>query len=154
VHPGPLRILYVDDDHNDLALFGIAIDKLDLDIWLFTVLDGRQAIEYLTGSGDYADRTLHPLPDVILLDLRMSFTSGFEFLEWRRSSTFNSIPVVAFASFVSPADRQRALKLGADLCLTKPVGFEDLKECVRQIWVFARLKHGDCYSATKLCAGR
>ena len=66
-----LDILLVDDDHNDRALLGIAVDKTDLNIWLQSVTDTQQAIDYLEGRDGYGDRALHPVPDLVLSDLNM-----------------------------------------------------------------------------------
>src|SRR5262245_62179584 len=93
-----LRILYVDDDHNDLALFAIAAEQTDLRIELFTALDGQQAIDYLEGRSKYGNRSTFPMPDLILLDMKMAFTGGIEFLEWRNRSSSPMPPVVLFSS--------------------------------------------------------
>jgi CheY-like chemotaxis protein len=75
-----LDLLLVDDDHNDCALLRIAIDKSDLKICLQTVTDGDEAIDYLEGRGVYADRSLHPFPALVLLDLDRRLTGGWNFL--------------------------------------------------------------------------
>ena len=76
-----LDILLVDDDRNELALFGVAVDKTDLPIWLQTLVDGEEAIEYLQGHGVYADRSLHPVPNLLLLDLDTRLSRSFDFLD-------------------------------------------------------------------------
>ena len=132
-----LNILLVDDDHNDAALFGIAIDKSDLNIWLQTVTDGEVAIDYLEGRGDYADRSLHPLPDLVVLDLDMRLTGGLEFLEWRRASVlFSSLPVVIFSGFAYKGAIDTALAMGARSFIAKPAEFEGWQAIVHQIWEF------------------
>lgn len=129
-----MKLLYLDDDPNDLALMGIAIDKLDLDIWLFTGPDGQHGINYLTGTASFGDRQMHPLPDIVLLDLHMQQTSGFDFLQWRLNSAFRDIPVIAFSASVNKAEEEKALRLGAHKYLSKPVGFDELKQVVREIY--------------------
>lgn len=131
---GRLTVLYVDDDHNDLALFGVAAEKTNLDIRVHTATAAQQAVELLEGRGSYADRAMHPLPDVILLDLLMPAQSGFEFLEWHHHSAFKSIPVIVFCGSSYEVNRQRALTLGAGFFIEKPAGFEDLQGVVRRIW--------------------
>jgi CheY-like chemotaxis protein len=133
---GRLTVLYVDDDHNDLALFGAAAERTDLDLWVQTASAVDQAIEMLEGRGSYADRSLHPLPDVILLDLVMPAQSGFDFLQWHHDSTFSSIPVIVFCGSSYEDDRQRALTLGAQFFVEKPANFDDLQQVVRRLWSF------------------
>src|SRR6266851_5924353 len=102
-----LYILLVDDDHADLAVFGMAVDKTDLDIWLQPLTTGQQAIDYLEAKGVYADRSLHPLPDVVVVDLKMPQVNGFDFLAWRKASLlFASIPVVVLSGSKNPAEAQ------------------------------------------------
>lgn len=130
-----LNILLVDDDHNDSALFGIAVDKTDLNIWLQCVTDGGQAMAYLEGRNGYADRSLHPLPDLVVLDLDMRLTGGLEFLDWRRASkSFSSLPVVIFSGFAYKGAVDTALAMGACGFIEKPFGFAGWLAVVRQIW--------------------
>lgn len=130
-----LNILLVDDDHNDCALLGIAIDKSDVNIWLQTVTDGGTAIDYLEGRGNYGDRSLHPLPDLVVLDLDMRLTGGLEFLEWRRASaSFSSLPVVIFSGFAYKGAIDTALGMGARTFISKPVEFEGWQTVVGKIW--------------------
>jgi CheY-like chemotaxis protein len=130
-----LYILLVDDDHADLALFGIAVDKTDLDIWLQTLTSGQQAIDYLEAKGVYADRSLHPLPDVVVLDLKMPQVSGFDFLAWRKASpVFASIPVVVLSGSDDSAEIRRTVEMGANKHMAKPSDLEGWKSLVREIW--------------------
>jgi len=133
-------ILLVDDDHADLALFGLAVDKSDLDIWVQNLTSGQQAIDYLEAKGAYTDRSLHPLPDVIVLDLAMPQVNGFDFLAWREASlAFSSIPVVVLSGSKDPDEAIRVAKLGANKHIIKPAHpayFEGWKRVVREIWDF------------------
>lgn len=133
-----LDMLLVDDDGADLDLFGIAVAKSGLDIRLQTLTAGQQAIDYLEAKGAYADRSLFPLPDVIVLDLAMPRVSGFDFLAWRKPSpAFSSIPVVVFSGSKDPNEADRVTALGANKHIIKPADFEDWKAVVREIWDFA-----------------
>ncbi|HTL58867.1 MAG TPA: response regulator [Candidatus Limnocylindrales bacterium] len=132
-----LNVLLVDDDHNDSALFGIAVDRSEYNIWLQTLPDAGLATYYLEGRGSYSDRTLHPLPDLVILDLDMRLTGGIEFLEWRRASrTFSSLPVILFSAFAYKGAIETALGMGANVFLPKPAAFEGWQTIVRQIWDF------------------
>ncbi len=129
-----LRILFVDDEETDRALFGIAIERADLDVWLETFNDGQQAMDHLDGKAPYDDRSLHPLPDLIVLDLRMPGMSGIDFLVWRKSSPLAAaIPVVILTGSIVRKHIQQAIELGAKAVFEKPAGFDQWKAVVREI---------------------
>ncbi len=138
-----LDILRVDDDRDDLALLSIAVDKSDLNICLQTALNGQEAIDYLEGRGPYADRLLHPIPDLVVLDLGMPGVSGFDFLAWRNTSaSFSQLPVIVFTGSHDGATIQKAYAMGADKCLVKPGDFENWRAVVREIWDYGLERRG------------
>src|SRR5438128_10999889 len=77
-------ILLVEDDEGDILLLRRAFRNARIANPLIEVRDGQAAIQYLSGDGDFAERTRYPLPFLILLDLRMPKLSGFEVLAWIR----------------------------------------------------------------------
>jgi CheY-like chemotaxis protein len=129
------KLLLVDDDPNDLVLFAAALDQVGLNISLETAADGHQAIQLLEGRGQYAERSVHPIPDLILLDLAMSTRDGLDFLAWRRASrSFTNIPVFLYTGCQDKVLLQRALALGVDRYIAKPHKFEDLKSLVWDVY--------------------
>src|SRR5438105_11917743 len=91
----PLTVLHIDDDPNDTTLLQAAMRRAGVEFLLQNVEDGEHAIAYLSGTGVYADRVVHPLPALILLDLKMPRATGFEVLEWIRSHPeLGGLPVV------------------------------------------------------------
>jgi len=132
-----LDMLLVDDEPDDAALFGNAVRKTGLDICLKTLTSGSQAIQYLEAKGDYADRAQHPLPDVIVLDLKMPGLNGFDFLAWRKASgLFAAIPVVVFSGLSAEAEVKRVFELGANRHIVKPATLEDWERVVGEIYSF------------------
>jgi len=130
----PLTVLHVDDDPNDVELLRAATHKADVRITLHNVEDGDQAMAYLSGQGLYADRARYQLPALILLDLKMPRTSGFEVLKWiRRQPALGELPVVVLSGSELPDDIQQAYAVGANSYLIKPFGFEALVSLVRNI---------------------
>jgi two-component system phosphate regulon response regulator PhoB len=73
-------------------------------------------------------------PDVVILDVMMPDISGLEVLRYiRREPELSSIPVIVISAKSMPSDIKNGLEAGADLYLTKPVGFIDLKQAVDQV---------------------
>ena len=133
-----LDILLIDDDGADVAFFGIAVDKTGLNIKLHTLTSGQQAIDYLQGKGEFADRVLHPLPDAIVLDLRMPKVNGFDFLTWRKSSPLISrIPAVVFTGVKAFDEVKQVMELGATRHIVKPLDFDEWEKVVKEIWDIA-----------------
>ena len=73
-------------------------------------------------------------PDVILLDVMMPDISGLEVLRYiRREPDLASIPVIILSAKRMPSDIKTGIEAGASMYLTKPVGFQDLKQAVEQV---------------------
>ncbi len=127
------RVLWVEDDADDVLLIGRAIHKAGFDQPAL-VRDGREAVDYLSGSGKYADRNAHPFPSLVLLDLKLPKMSGFEVLQWiRERPEVCRVPVVMFTSSSEKADIDRAYDLGANGYLLKSVDHEDLVEAIKRV---------------------
>src|ERR1700743_3315837 len=107
------NILYAEDNPDDVVIFKIALRRSGLSPMLNCVDDGEDAIAWLKADGVYADRTQHPLPDVLILDLKMPKKSGFDVLEWLQTSdSFKNLPTIILSSSDDPRDLDRASKLG------------------------------------------
>jgi len=127
-----LKILLVEDDPNDVALFQVAIRHKRINASVQRVPDGQQAIQFLTGQGPYADRNAYPVPDLVVLDLKLPVVDGLEVLEWRNLSNFSSeIPFVVFTG--STTDMVKSLNLGADRVFLKPMSLDQIKARVAEI---------------------
>ncbi len=126
-------ILLAEDDSNDALLIQRAFEKAGLKTALKIVRDGSQAIEYLRGVKPYDDRTRYPLPFLLLLDLKMPGTGGFEVLQWVRAQPqYRRMLIVVLTSSHLQADVDRAYELGANSYLVKPVGFEEMVSMIRR----------------------
>src|SRR5579863_802795 len=94
-------ILLVDDDEDLPVLLPHLLKKAHVSFSFRFADNGERAVEYLRGTGAYADRAAYPLPQILLLDLKMPRMNGFQFLEWKRSRPeFESLPVVVWSSSV------------------------------------------------------
>lgn len=138
---GKSIVLYVEDEESDRMLMQLAFEKVGLGQELRMVRDGREAIDYLTGTGAYGKRTEYPLPAVVLLDLNLPEVHGFEVLKWIRGQPAHSaLPVVVFTSSAREEDRQRAELLGASDYVQKPGvmgGLQDVARKVHAEWLGA-----------------
>ena|ERR1044071_8707436 len=131
--------LLVEDDRNDQQLVELEFQRVSLNIQLITVQDGSEAIEYIEGRGEYADRARFPIPHVILLDLKMPRVTGFEFLEWLRSKSPHRarfIPVIVLSSSNLEPDIDRAYSLGANSYLVKPIHWQSFRERIQALGVY------------------
>lgn len=137
----PNVLLHVEDDPNDVLLLQRAFRKASLPIAIQSVNDGDQAVSYLSGAGNFVDREKHPLPAIVLLDLKMPRKSGLEVLEWiRAQQRLKRVVVIVFTSSRHDEDVNKAYDLGANSYLVKPVGFDTLVDTVRlvhQYWLGA-----------------
>ncbi len=126
-------ILLAEDDPNDVLLIQRAFQKAGLGAVLKVVRDGEQAIDYLSGRDGYANRTRYPLPFLILLDLKMPGTDGFEVLQWVRSEPdLKRTLVIVLTSSNLQADVDRAYELGANSYLVKPVEFSQMVNMIQR----------------------
>jgi CheY-like chemotaxis protein len=127
----PLLILHVEDDDNDAILFQKACEKAGLPAQTLRVEAADVAKAYLLGEGIYVDRVRYPLPQIIVLDLKMPRMDGFEFLKWiRQQETFGALPVLVFTASISREDKSRALADGANSFFIKPASFDALVKMV------------------------
>ena len=92
-------ILIAEDNRDDALLIQRALRRANLINPLQVVANGEQAIQYLKGDGQYADRSSYPLPELVLLDLQMPRVSGLEVLKWIRDQPeFRLLPIVILTS--------------------------------------------------------
>jgi len=127
-------VLFVDDDSNWADLLRTAFERAGVPNPVQGVRDGPEAIRYLQGEGRYADRAAHPLPALVLLDLRLPGMHGLELLQWiRRQPKLAGLTVVTITGMAAPGDLERARELGASAFLAKPFSFAKLVEMAQQL---------------------
>jgi CheY-like chemotaxis protein len=130
-------ILAVEDEDDDVVLIRRAFKKAAIANPLRFLNDGEEAIKYLSGTGEYADRSTFPLPSLILLDLKMPRKSGLEVLQWRQTQpVLRRIPVVVLTSSRQTVDLERAYDLGVNSYVVKPVQFNDLLEMIKALKLY------------------
>jgi CheY-like chemotaxis protein len=114
-------VLLVEDSEDDVFLMQRALKATGLRPELFVVRDGNEAVDYLSGTGIYADRVKYPFPTLVFLDLKLPYRSGADILRWMaREGILAKLFVVVLTSSEEPKDIKTAYELGAQTYLVKP----------------------------------
>lgn len=140
----PVTVLHVDDDPNDSTLFQVACAKAKVNFDLQNIDDGDEVIDYLSGTGKYADRTRYQLPGLVLLDLKMPRATGLDILKWIRShSLLKHLPVIVLSGSELKEDMREAYDGGANSYMVKPPNFDSLVSLVKDIGAqLPGIRHG------------
>ncbi|HUD48897.1 MAG TPA: response regulator [Candidatus Baltobacteraceae bacterium] len=125
-------ILLVEDNEDDVFIMERVMLKLPPTHTMHVAVDGREAVDYLQGSGKYSDRLAYPIPSLIFLDLKLPSLHGFEVLAWINSQpSLKSVPVAILSSSAEPRDRETAIRLGAKSFLVKPPTPETVAQALK-----------------------
>src|SRR3954471_16470241 len=139
------NILLVEDREEDVLFLRRAFKTADLHHSITHVPDGDEAIKYLSRQPPYNDEALYPVPDVVVLDLKMPKRDGFEVLQWLRDqNALKPAPVVVLTSSDRADDIKKAKELGAGTYYTKPPDFTKLVGVAKDIsrrWLMRRRGH-------------
>jgi CheY-like chemotaxis protein len=128
------KVLIAEDDPGDAFLLQRAFAISEVPASLYFVRDGQEAIDYLGGAANYSDRKNFPLPDLMLLDLKMPRLNGFDVLSWvRQQPGLKRLLVTVLTSSDQPQDINRAYDLGANSYLLKPHGSQELSDLVARV---------------------
>lgn len=127
-------ILVAEDEESDRMILGLAFRKAQLRHPLALVCDGQEAVDYLSGHGCFSDRSAHPLPALIVLDLKMPRMTGFDVLAWLAPHPeLKQLPAVVLSSSADESDVARARQLGAREYFVKPHSLADLTAIARTL---------------------
>lgn len=130
----PAHILLIEDNRMDIELTLDAFRERRLNNEIHVAPGGQEGLDYLLGHGEFADRDKFPLPDLILLDLKMPVIDGHEVLrQIKQFPVLKRIPVVVLSSSKEEGDRALTYDSGANSYLVKPVSFDGFLEVVHQI---------------------
>ncbi len=128
---GPVLLL-VEDNLADAQLVQQTVRESGMPVEVQVVTDGSEAIRYLAGEGEFADRERFPLPTALLLNLHLSGKSGFEVLEWVRNQPhLQALPIIVLANDFTSI--QKAFRLGIHRYLLKPLSVEELRMALEEV---------------------
>lgn len=130
-------ILVVEDSPDDAEILADAVEGARIANPVHYVEDGAAAVEYLEGTGEFTDRTQHPLPGLIILDINLPKMNGLEVLEYIRSNdATRDLPVVMLTVSNSDEDVLRSYELETVVYIQKPVTAENLTAVVHALEQF------------------
>ncbi|HVJ53726.1 MAG TPA: response regulator [Aliidongia sp.] len=128
-------ILLVEDNPNDEALTLRALRKSGIANKVDVVRDGAEAVDYLLAPG--ADGTLRPLPQLVLLDLKLPKLDGHEVLRrLREAPRTRFLPIVILTTSAEDKDRLEGYRMGANSYIRKPVDFGQFVDAVGQVGLY------------------
>jgi CheY-like chemotaxis protein len=125
-------LLLVEDNEDDVFLMKRALKGARVVNPLHVVEDGQEAVDYLAGTGKFADRSQYPLPAVVFLDLKLPYISGHDVLAWiRRQKELDALVVIVLTSSNEASDLSRCYSLGANSYVVKPPTPQQLEELAK-----------------------
>ena len=131
-----VTILLVEDDPGHARLIEKNLRRANLTNRIDHVADGQQAIDYLFGEGEYANKE-HPSPLLVLLDLNMPVLDGYQVLKRMKSDERTKrIPVIVLTTTDDAREIARCYELGCNVYITKPVDYDQFSEAMRKLGLF------------------
>ena len=132
--PGAADILYVEDNPFDVDLTMRTLRSCNLGDRVQIARDGKEALDYLFGSGKYEGRRLEDGPRLVLLDLKLPKVTGLQVLQWVRADPrTKELPVIILTSFDDDREVVEIFRLGVSGYLTKPLNRDEFCTLARKI---------------------
>jgi two-component system response regulator len=130
-------ILLVEDNPDDQKLTVRALKKNNISNEIVIAADGAEALEYLFGTGRFADRDARQRPSLVLLDLKLPKVDGLSVLgRIRADDRTRLMPVVVLTSSAEEQDLVKSYALGVNSYVRKPVDFLEFVDAARQLGVY------------------
>lgn len=141
------KLLLVEDSDDEVLFFRDAVAKIPGFEIVGRVSNGVEAVEYLGGMGRYGDRKRYPLPDVVILEIRMPGRGGLEVLEWMQGK--EGMPEVAiFSRTENEQEKERAMALGAVVYQNKTFEVEVIERFLHWVKTWCDVKASERARAT------
>ncbi|MFC1666483.1 response regulator [Candidatus Omnitrophota bacterium] len=128
----PMNILLVEDSEDDILITKRAFKHLKIKSKLYIVRDGQEALDFVYHKGSYEDKQQYPIPDLILLDIKMPKVDGFQVLETlKKDLEYMTIPVIMLTSSKNQEDIVRSYRNHAASYIQKPVSYEEFVDVIK-----------------------
>ncbi len=112
------QIWIVDDDEEMIRAIRLMLKLLNCEVTAF--LNARSAVQAFTSG---------KIPDLLILDINMPEVTGLDLLEFiRRRGDWADLPIVMLSTEAADVTVDKALELGADGYVSKPVTIEELEK--------------------------
>jgi two-component system response regulator len=132
-----LEILLVEDNHSDAELAIRALKEAKVTNRIVHLKDGEEALDYIFGTGDLADRKGPNTIGLILLDLKMPKVNGIEVLQrLKADEQTRNIPVAVFTSSSEDPDVKECYRLNANSYIIKPLDFVQLGQTIQKTGLY------------------
>jgi CheY-like chemotaxis protein len=132
-------LLLVEDNADDIFFMRRALKGAEIVNPLAVVMDGQEAIDYLSGENQFSDRQKFPTPCLIFLDLKLPHRSGHEVLAWiREQQILKTVVVLVLTTSKERRDIDQAYQQGANGYLVKPSSPPELLQmmvAVKHFWL-------------------
>ena len=129
--------LYIDDDADDLLIFGEALESLYPGVTVLKAQSGEEGVELLSKM----EADSKPFPRLIILDMNIPKMDGRQTLQTiRNNKNWQNIPVVIFTTTTNSADMEFCKKYGAD-CITKPMDYKSLTQTMQRLVSYSTLNY-------------
>jgi two-component system response regulator len=127
----PILVVEDEEDHARLIIKGLKSRNLMNKI--VHVENGQLAMDFLLKQGKFEDDE-HILPLLILLDIKLPIKNGFEVLqEVKSNEKLKKTPIVMLTTTATTEDIEKALLLGANDYIVKPIKFDEFTEKVSNL---------------------
>jgi two-component system, response regulator len=132
--PGPSDILFVEDNPFDVDLTMRTLRGCNVGDRVQVARDGKEALDFLFGSGKYEGRRLEEGPRLVLLDLKLPKVTGLQVLQWVRADPrTKELPVIILTSFDDDRQVVEIFRLGVTGYLTKPLNRDEFCALARKV---------------------
>ena len=132
-----VRMLLVEDDPSHRLLIRKNLENHGVTNDINEVEDGQEALDYIYGVGEYADRKKYPMPGIVILDIKMPRVDGFGVLERLKSDPkMKHIPVIMLTTSSRDEEIARGYEYGANAYVTKPLDFADFAKKLHDLKMF------------------
>lgn len=132
--PNVYPVLLAENNEDDLIFLQRAIRKAGVSVSLHLVSNGEEAVSYLLGEGEYADRERYPKPVLLITNVKMPRMNGLELLVWvKQQPNYKDLPVLVMSSSEEPEEMERVTALGGCAYFVKTSNLDELTEFVKQM---------------------